>query len=77
MAPPMDDGEEGLPVWSMEAAEVTKALGVAADKGLSDKQVEEAAQQIQKELGKPLWKLVLEQFDDTLVKLLLMAAFVS
>lgn len=36
-----------------------------------------APYQLAKEPGKPMWKLVLEQFDDTLVRILLFAAFVS
>lgn len=63
-------------VWAMEVGEAAKALGLQSlDKGLSDRQVEAARKkhglnELDKEASKPLWKLVLEQFDDTLVKVL-------
>ena len=61
------------PAWSRSVKEVEAHFGVSAAQGLSQQQV--AAQrarfgfnELEKEQGKPLWKLVLEQFDDPLVK---------
>ena len=61
------------PAWSRSVKEVEQHFGVSAQQGLSQQQV--AAQrarfgfnELEKEQGKPLWKLVLEQFDDPLVK---------
>lgn len=55
---------------------------VDPQKGLTTEQVEQKRlvygwNELDKEDSTPLWKLVLEQFDDTLVKILLAAAVVS
>lgn len=70
------------PAWSREADETIAAHGVNPAKGLSSKDVEtrratHGYNELEKEPGKPLWELVLEQFDDALVKILLLAAMVS
>jgi Ca2+-transporting ATPase len=57
-------------------------LEVDRDKGLTTEQVDKKRaeygwNELDKEDSTPLWKLVLEQFDDTLVKILLVAALVS
>jgi len=44
---------------------------------VKDKRAEYGWNELDKEDATPLWKLVLEQFDDTLVKILLVAAVVS
>jgi Ca2+-transporting ATPase len=59
--------------WYTSAEQTAKDFGVDVDRGLSNKEVEERTakygpNELQKEQSKPLWKLVLEQFDDTLVK---------
>jgi len=55
---------------------------VDADRGLSQNQVESLRKkygpnELPAEEGKSLWELVLEQFDDLLVKILLLAAIIS
>jgi Ca2+ transporting ATPase len=55
---------------------------VDADRGLSQSQVESLRKkygpnELPAEEGKSLWELVLEQFDDLLVKILLLAAIIS
>lgn len=55
------------------AEQVAQALNVDVSTGLSTASVEERRQkygfnELSKEPGTPLWKLVLEQFDDMLVK---------
>ncbi|KAF3780311.1 Calcium-transporting ATPase 1 endoplasmic reticulum-type [Nymphaea thermarum] len=71
-----------FPAWSWSVEECLKEYNVRLEKGLSSSEVEKRHakygwNELQSESGKPLWKLVLEQFDDTLVKILLMAAVVS
>uniref|UniRef100_K3W8M1 P-type Ca(2+) transporter n=1 Tax=Globisporangium ultimum (strain ATCC 200006 / CBS 805.95 / DAOM BR144) TaxID=431595 RepID=K3W8M1_GLOUD len=63
-------------------ATVLKHFNVIEEKGLSADAVEKQRavhgfNELDKEEGTPLWKLVLEQFDDALVKILLGAAAVS
>nr|VZI14754.1 unnamed protein product [Spirometra erinaceieuropaei] len=62
--------------------DVLKEFNVSADSGLSEKQVNDLTEkygpnELPTEEAKPLWKLVLEQFDDLLVKILLVAAVIS
>ena len=69
-------------VWTKSKEEILKYFDVEEDKGYSDAQVKAAqekygANELPTEEGKPLWKLVLEQFDDLLVKILLGAALIS
>eukprot|EP00794_Sanderia_malayensis_P013989 gene13989-15447_t len=55
---------------------------VSVQEGLSEKEVSKAIElhglnELPPETGKPLWELILEQFDDLLVKILLIAAVIS
>jgi magnesium-transporting ATPase (P-type) len=60
--------------WTLSAADAAKALGVAdVAKGLSSADVERrraavGPNELSREPSTPLWKLVLAQFDDMLVK---------
>lgn len=72
----------GFVPWTRSAREVQEHYKVDAGWGLSAAQVAELRKshgfnELEKEPGKPMWKLVLDQFDDTLVKILLAAAAVS
>ncbi|PWV02167.1 Calcium ATPase SERCA-like [Trypanosoma cruzi] len=67
---------------TMDASAVTKSLRVDAKRGLSADEVEERIRQFgSNELptkpSTPFWKLVLAQFEDTLVRILLFAAMTS
>ncbi|EED96531.1 cation transport ATPase [Thalassiosira pseudonana CCMP1335] len=67
---------------TVEIDELCAYYGVDLSKGLSTAEVEAKREEfgwneLDKEESTPLWKLVLEQFDDTLVKILLAAAAVS
>lgn len=67
---------------TVEVDELCEHFGVDPAKGLSSEAVEQKRaefgwNELDKEESTPLWKLVLEQFDDTLVKILLAAAVVS
>ncbi|XP_061370364.1 calcium-transporting ATPase, endoplasmic reticulum-type [Gastrolobium bilobum] len=80
MKVPME--EKPFPAWSWSVEQCLKEYGVKLDKGLSSYEVEKRREkygwnELAKEKGKPLWELVLEQFDDMLVKILLAAAFIS
>ena len=68
--------------WAATADKVLKAHNVSAEDGLSDDQVtvlreKYGPNELDKEEGTPLWQLVLDQFDDLLVKILLGAACLS
>ena len=68
--------------WTQSPNQCAFSFGLDPDVGLNGKQVTKARDkygfnELAKEDGKPLWKLVLEQFDDALVKILLLAAGVS
>jgi len=67
---------------TVEIDELCAYYGVDLSRGLSTAEVEAKREEfgwneLDKEESTPLWKLVLEQFDDTLVKILLAAAAVS
>jgi len=68
--------------WTRSKEEVLKYFDVDEERGLSDAQVKQSQEkygpnELPTEEGKPLWKLILEQFDDLLVKILLGAAMIS
>lgn len=65
-----------------EVVDVLKHFGVTEEAGLSDEQVEVQRKEfgfneLEAEAKMPLWKLVLEQFEDLLVQILLGAAVLS
>jgi Ca2+ transporting ATPase len=62
--------------------EVLDYFGTDSEKGLTDEQVKRNQEkygpnELPAEEGKALWQLILEQFDDLLVKILLLAAIIS
>ncbi|XP_077286275.1 ATPase sarcoplasmic/endoplasmic reticulum Ca2+ transporting SERCA isoform X3 [Arctopsyche grandis] len=62
--------------------EVLKYFGTDGDKGLTPDQIKRNQEkygpnELPTEEGKSIWQLVLEQFDDLLVKILLLAAIIS
>jgi len=68
--------------WSYKPEQVLHFFRVREERGLSHQQVQEqraiyGANVIPKEEATPLWKLILEQFKDRLVIILLGAAFIS
>ncbi|XP_071620948.1 sarcoplasmic/endoplasmic reticulum calcium ATPase 3 [Heliangelus exortis] len=67
---------------SLPVADVLRRFGVSESCGLSPEQVRRSREkygpnELPAEEGKSLWELVLEQFEDLLVRILLMAAFLS
>lgn len=74
--------EKPFPAWSSSVEQCLKEFNVRLEKGLNSYDVEKRRQkygwnELRKEKGKALWWLVLEQFDDVLVKILLGAAIIS
>ncbi|VEU36477.1 unnamed protein product [Pseudo-nitzschia multistriata] len=68
--------------YKASAEDVLKEYGVSLDQGLSEAQVLElrkkyGTNELEHEEKTPLWQLVLEQFDDKLVQILLGAALLS
>jgi Ca2+-transporting ATPase len=75
------DAQGQYPAWVNSPEETARHYGVDLETGLSAKQVEEQRakygwNELEKPPGKPLWKLVLEQFDDMLVKVVQTRMFV-
>lgn len=67
---------------AMTGDEVLKGLKVTEHEGLSDAEVTERQNkyghnELPAEENTPLWKLIVEQFEDLLVRILLLAAIVS
>lgn len=59
--------------WTLTSQQVARELGTDITHGLTSSQVAEQREkhgynELEKEPPTPLWKLVLEQFDDMLVK---------
>ncbi|CAI5957136.1 unnamed protein product [Closterium sp. NIES-65] len=74
--------ESTFPAWSHSVQECLDRYQVDADKGLDPQDVawrrsRFGFNELEKEPGTPFWKLVVDQFNDTLVKILLAAAAVS
>eukprot|EP01090_Pellita_catalonica_P014610 TRINITY_DN3768_c0_g1_i1.p1 TRINITY_DN3768_c0_g1~~TRINITY_DN3768_c0_g1_i1.p1 ORF type:complete len:987 (-),score=200.83 TRINITY_DN3768_c0_g1_i1:14-2974(-) len=68
--------------WTQTCEELASAFKVDVTQGLSDSQVEEnrkkyGSNELPPEESTPFWKLVLAQFEDQLVKILLAAAVIS
>jgi Ca2+-transporting ATPase len=76
------DSEDLFAAWASSVESCVEHLEVDLSTGLRTSSVEERRKkygwnELEKEPPKAMWKLVLEQFDDMLVKILLVAAFVS
>ncbi|CAF0829589.1 unnamed protein product [Didymodactylos carnosus] len=68
--------------WTKTKEDVLAFYNAEESKGLSEERVKRDLErygfnELPAEEGKPLWKLILEQFDDLLVKILLAAACIS
>ncbi|KAM2983566.1 hypothetical protein FF2_009476 [Malus domestica] len=71
-----------FPAWAKEISECEKHFGVNRKFGLGSKDVEKRREkygwnELEKNEGQSIWSLVLDQFNDTLVRILLAAAVVS
>lgn len=71
-----------FPTWAKDTTECQSEFGVSVDAGLSSSQVVQQREihgwnELDKHSGPSIWQLVLEQFNDTLVRILLFAAVVS
>ncbi|UJR09375.1 hypothetical protein I4U23_013619 [Adineta vaga] len=68
--------------WTKTSEEVTNIYNVDEQQGLSEERIRQdfeyyGPNELPAEESKPLWKLILEQFNDLLVKILLAAACIS
>ncbi|CAH8251515.1 unnamed protein product [Arabidopsis lyrata] len=71
-----------FPAWAKDVAECEEHFGVSREKGLSTDEVLKRHQiyglnELEKPEGTSIFKLILEQFNDTLVRILLAAAVIS
>ncbi|KAF8365044.1 hypothetical protein HHK36_032952 [Tetracentron sinense] len=79
---PKASDPEIFPAWAKDVTECGKKYGVDLKFGLTDEEVEKRRQiyglnELEKHEGPSIWSLVLDQFNDTLVRILLVAAVVS
>ncbi|KAK2418049.1 calcium-transporting ATPase, endoplasmic reticulum-type [Trifolium repens] len=75
------DGEN-FKAWAKDVRECEEHFKVSVKSGLSNEEVENRRKiyglnELEKHDGQSIWKLVLEQFNDTLVRILLAAAIIS
>ncbi|KAF5197620.1 Calcium-transporting ATPase 1, endoplasmic reticulum-type [Thalictrum thalictroides] len=73
---------EVYPAWAKDVQDCLKEFKVDKDQGLTTQEVEKRQQiyglnELEKHDGPSIWKLVLDQFNDTLVRILLAAAVIS
>ncbi|GMG98275.1 hypothetical protein Nepgr_000115 [Nepenthes gracilis] len=74
--------EDPFAAWAKDAKECEQKYGVSRDYGLSTEEVEKRRKiyglnELDKHEGPSIWRLILDQFNDTLVRILLCAAVVS
>ncbi|XP_058756650.1 calcium-transporting ATPase 4, endoplasmic reticulum-type-like [Vicia villosa] len=77
-----ESGSEIFKAWAKDVRECEEQFKVSVKSGLSDEEVENRRKiygfnELEKHDGQSIWKLVLEQFNDTLVRILLAAAIIS
>lgn len=78
----IQSGGTGFPAWARDEHECAKEFGVDISQGLSSEAVERQRakygwNELEKHPGPSIWKLVADQFNDNLVRILLVAAVVS
>lgn len=78
----MADKTDTLVPWVTDVDDCLEHYDVTGETGLSDEQVEAqrerfGSNELEKDQDRSFWEMVLEQFDDPLVKILLVAAAVS
>ncbi|XP_017233217.1 calcium-transporting ATPase 4, endoplasmic reticulum-type [Daucus carota subsp. sativus] len=71
-----------FPAWAKNVSECEEALQVSSHQGLSSEEVDKRRQtygsnELDKHHGQSIFSLILEQFNDTLVRILLVAAVIS
>ncbi|KAF3442049.1 hypothetical protein FNV43_RR15965 [Rhamnella rubrinervis] len=75
-------GDVGFPAWARDVEDCEKHYGVSVKSGLRSEEVERLRDkygynELEKHEGPSIWSLILEQFNDTLVRILLAAAVIS
>ncbi|XVE76292.1 hypothetical protein DITRI_Ditri12bG0160300 [Diplodiscus trichospermus] len=79
---PRPNGPDVFPAWAKDIQECEKHYRVNRKVGLSSAEVENRRKiygynELEKHEGQSIWSLILEQFNDTLVRILLVAAVIS